>query len=781
MNIGTLTIEMAANVGRLTQDMNQAKSLVDSSMKTMAASVGIAKQAFVALTGVASAAAFKSMVDGVIQAKIELQRLSYQTGASVEALSAIAAVAKVTGTNIDTVGGAINKMQLSLAKNNEDGKGAAQAIQALGLNFEQFKNLKADDQMLQVAKAMAGFQDGAGKAATAMLLWGKSGAQLLPLMKDLAEKNELIGKTTSESAKQAEEYEKAMKKLEAQGQTWRRELVDFLLPAMVSMTNQLIEGKKAFGGYWDAMVGIGLKTNPFASAAENAKKAASDVIGLRAEIAKLDQGRTSLTTNAGGAAFVGPSGSSTSSSRLSAARQELELAIKQKAYYDAIAADAGNNYRQEGRNHPKPELKVAVKDPLAPKDDPARRILEGQLKAYQDFIDANKTQLETREKYLEYYQGLEYFNLRDVEEKKRSLMGDNLALTLQYYDKEVAAIQKYIDQAGRETDKQEGRNKVTEELKKRAAAEVAANGQIVESHQKLLAVQRQFDLANGERSRQDAIANDDAQFQIDMLGRNTLEVLKLTNARRIELELAQRIYQLHKLDPQADTSEAITRAAIQTAQSGALIEASYNKQRDAIFGANEATRKYLEDITDQGAQMQKLWSNSFKGMEDALVSFVTAGKLNFKGLANSIISELVRIQVQQSIMKPFTAGIQNGGGILGGLSSLLGPLFGTGYTGYGGPTGSSATLGFGGRYAAGGSPPVGVPSLVGERGPELFIPATAGTIVPNGKMGSTINLTNHITIDARSDRADVYALVVQANHQSQEQLVGTLRQAGVLG
>ena len=43
------------------------------------------------------------------------------------------------------------------------------------------------------------------------LIFGKSGASLLPLMKELAEKNELVGKTTSASAAQALEYEKNIK------------------------------------------------------------------------------------------------------------------------------------------------------------------------------------------------------------------------------------------------------------------------------------------------------------------------------------------------------------------------------------------------------------------------------------------------------------------------------------------------------------------------------------------------------------------------------------------
>ena len=43
-------------------------------------------------------------------------------------------------------------------------------------------------------------------------------------------------------------------------------------------------------------------------------------------------------------------------------------------------------------------------------------------------------------------------------------------------------------------------------------------------------------------------------------------------------------------------------------------------------------------------------------------------------------------------------------------------------------------LGFPG-FAAGGRPPVGKPSIVGEKGPELFVPRQAGTIIPNNQLG----------------------------------------------
>jgi hypothetical protein len=58
---------------------------------------------------------------------------------------------------------------------------------------------------------------------------------------------------------------------------------------------------------------------------------------------------------------------------------------------------------------------------------------------------------------------------------------------------------------------------------------------------------------------------------------------------------------------------------------------------------------------------------------------------------------------------------------------------------------------FGGGKAMGGPVSSGTSYVVGERGPELFVPNTAGTIIPNGGSaggGSTINLTVNGAIDA---------------------------------
>lgn len=64
--------------------------------------------------------------------------------------------------------------------------------------------------------------------------------------------------------------------------------------------------------------------------------------------------------------------------------------------------------------------------------------------------------------------------------------------------------------------------------------------------------------------------------------------------------------------------------------------------------------------------------------------------------------------------------------------------------------GGAIDFAFGGGKAAGGPVSSGTSYVVGERGPELFVPNTAGTIIPNGGSGggSTINLTVNGAIDA---------------------------------
>ena len=83
-------------------------------------------------------------------------------------------------------------------------------------------------------------------------------------------------------------------------------------------------------------------------------------------------------------------------------------------------------------------------------------------------------------------------------------------------------------------------------------------------------------------------------------------------------------------------------------------------------------------------------------------------------------------------------------------------------------SGSSFDMGLLG-FANGGRPPVGRASLVGERGPELFVPRTAGTIIPNSAIGGGGTTNNMITVNV-----DASGTSVQGSGSDADQLGGLI-------
>ena len=94
------------------------------------------------------------------------------------------------------------------------------------------------------------------------------------------------------------------------------------------------------------------------------------------------------------------------------------------------------------------------------------------------------------------------------------------------------------------------------------------------------------------------------------------------------------------------------------------------------------------------------------------------------------------------------------------LDSALDKLFGNFGENFGkGKDGGKGLGGFlgsilGGFFANGGQPPVNKISVVGERGPEIFVPRSAGTVIPNSNIGGT-TITNNISISVDATNTDV--------------------------
>lgn len=158
------------------------------------------------------------------------------------------------------------------------------------------------------------------------------------------------------------------------------------------------------------------------------------------------------------------------------------------------------------------------------------------------------------------------------------------------------------------------------------------------------------------------------------------------------------------------------------------------EQRNAqswAYGWEQAFKKFNEDAQNYSKVGAEMFNSIVGNMNTAIDNFVRNGKASFKDFAKSVIQDLIAIQLKSQAMSLF----KMAGGFLAGA-------MGGGTTGLASLPPSVNTA-----FADGGEPPVGVPSLVGERGAELFVPKQAGTIIPNHQLANVLGANNGTTIN----------------------------------
>ena len=193
-----------------------------------------------------------------------------------------------------------------------------------------------------------------------------------------------------------------------------------------------------------------------------------------------------------------------------------------------------------------------------------------------------------------------------------------------------------------------------------------------------------------------------------------------------------------------------------------FLDSSIEKIKNGSLSVDEFTKKFLEfgegstttlssisspldqflmKLNDTKGAIEGLAVNSIKKFEDSLVSAIMTGKASFKDFADFVIEQLIRVAIQQTIIKGITS------------------LFTGGFNPASAATSSTGNMGamsmFFPKNAMGGTVTGGKPSIVGERGAELFVPNRTGFIIPNNRLGMAgggvpVNITYQIqSFDSR--------------------------------
>lgn len=329
MSLGTLTIDIAANLARLESDLGKANRLSQKFAEDQQKRYARIGKMLGAAVATFATGAFAGWIKESIDAADAAAETAQSIGITVEAYQSLSYAASTAGVEQESLTGALTKFNKTIAQAAAGGKKQAEAFGDLGLNVRDANgDLKdADKLLLEVADKFQGYADGANKTAVAQDLFGKSGAKLVPLLNsgkqgitDLMTEAQKLGLVMSaENAAAADQFNDSLTALDGIGRGMANNLAADLLPALNDITGLMLDladnsdtAAESSSGLGDVLKGLtaiaislgaqiqaeatdlaGLAaaavqfgSGEFAAAAETMKQASADVDAIEAKAAE---------------------------------------------------------------------------------------------------------------------------------------------------------------------------------------------------------------------------------------------------------------------------------------------------------------------------------------------------------------------------------------------------------------------------------------------------------------------------------------------------------------
>ena len=783
-DLGSLVVKLSAETSEFRADLGRTARLLDrhaNDMKTSLQRVSsIAQTTFAVAIGATSVAALRDFVTHTLEAAAALQGLSEQTGASTTALSGFTPVATISGTAIEAIGANLAKLSKGLAGVDDETAGATKALQFLGIRAKDVSGNLRDpaEVMNDVALKLAEFEDGAGKTAIAMELFGKSGATMLPFLKDLAENQDLNIRLTAKQIEEADNASKAMGRMRAESNFVAQTLVTAAIPSMSVLTQEL---KRVFLGTDNAVEGIqrmraeGTLTNwaektayaiaVVIDALRGIGHTIKSVIGSFSAVwADIELAGTFLAGGKGLNPF-----SDENRSRLQAALEKRNAIVAQsnQNYVDLwempLLADAVTKRFDEIRKGteasnaatqaatPRKQLNYSTATGAVTAN--AMAGIDSEIKRLQSQVDVESAILKDRQRIIDLYESQGYLSFKDASDARLAAQEDFTEKL-----RALSAEEEKILLLGLETVAKTTQDKL--KLQDRLA-EITLKRQRLEREAQQSNLERQIRLPGEsmkelqEQATRGLSELRSVEEQIKTL-RDTGAISELKSLQKLAtarqesgLQLATLARQARELadaapgnEKLADAFTKIEEAARQAADGASLLALRVKEMSDPEAGFAKGLRSVAEEAEQIGKQMESATTRAFNGMTDALVNFVMTGKLDFRTLANSIISDLIRIQIQRAITLPLANAMAGVFGFAsGGVMTSAGPT-------------SLRT------YASGGIANSPQLALFGEGSrPEAYVPLPDGRSIPvtmsgAGGGGDVFNISVSLTDSGVSSRGE---------------------------
>ena len=248
--------------------VNAMKKVQTETQKTAKAGLD-AGAALGSLGTIFAAQRLAAFASSALDAAEALYKMSQKTGVSVEQLSVLTFQATQAAIPQEALEKGMIKLAKSFVSLESGGSTAVEAFKKIGLSAADLKGLSLDQVMLKLANAQAKYADGAGKAATMTELMGKSGANMIPLLNEMAgggfeaatEHLQKLGLVISgDMARGAEDFNDSLERMEMAAQGAAIQITQGILPSMTKSISALTEalagmpaGIKAFSGSFIAI------------------------------------------------------------------------------------------------------------------------------------------------------------------------------------------------------------------------------------------------------------------------------------------------------------------------------------------------------------------------------------------------------------------------------------------------------------------------------------------------------------------------------------------------
>lgn len=130
---------------------------------------------------------FQSFTSGALNAIDNTRQLAESLGVTYGELRTLQVAADLSGASSETLAAAFTRAQVTISKAAGGSKEATAALKLLGLSVDELRNQSSTQQFSAIAQAINAIENPAQRAAAAVAIFGRSGAQLLPTFRELPE------------------------------------------------------------------------------------------------------------------------------------------------------------------------------------------------------------------------------------------------------------------------------------------------------------------------------------------------------------------------------------------------------------------------------------------------------------------------------------------------------------------------------------------------------------------------------------------------------------------